>query len=368
MTFILKDFIHPSFKQIQVKDKIRYNNLLNLSTNELKHTILDKLDKKYRKNNLSDITRCYPCLVTPRLFLSKYFHLSDNQILLAPGSDLLINLVLLSFNRTKSIIICNPEYYSYRDYALLNGYKIINADIISTSKEESLITYIKLLMNTSSSIVVLSNPNGVTGLSIQIENMDNIAKICDKHNHLLIIDEAYSAFYKLDHRPLLKNYKNILILKTFSKSHGIAGLRFATAFGQNDLISSIRKTGIENAVSSVSINYFIFLIKHEDRINQIHNDILTAKKIFINFLYDEFPQWEVYKTSTHFCTIDVKDEKTALELIDIFKLKNIIIKFLGYVSQLNTCIRITISEGIYMKNVITIVKDYNLKNIEKKHL
>ena len=275
---------------------------------------------------------------------------------------------MLSFNQTKSIIICNPEYYSYRDYALLNGYKIINADVISKSKEENITNYIKLLMNTSSSLVVLSNPNGVTGLNIQIEDMNNIAKICHKHNHLLIIDEAYSAFYKLDHRPLLKKYKNIIILKTFSKSHGIAGLRFATAFGQNDLISSLRKTGIENAVSSVSINYFIFLIKHEERINQIHNDILTVKKIFIDFLKCEFPQWEIYNTSTHFCTIDVKDENTALELINIFKLKNIIIKFLGHVSQLNTCIRITTSEWMYMKNVITILKDYNLKNLEKKHL
>jgi histidinol-phosphate aminotransferase len=242
----------------------------------------------------------------------------------------------------------------------LNGYQIHSINIINQSTVGSLDQYLELLRNSPPSVVVLSNPNGVTGLCVEPENMLIIAETCLQQKHFFIIDEAYSAFYQLDHRPLLKDYPNILILKSFSKSHGIAGLRFAAAFGNPEAILCIRKTGIENAISSISISYYLFLLSQSERISKIQQDILLSKSVFTTFISKEFPHWECFATATHFCTIDVKSEAVAHALVAEFKQNDVIIKFLGDVSKLTTCIRITMVELAYMEKIFTIFQHYRI--------
>lgn len=363
MDFELNAFMTPTFNLVKPKIKKRYAETLNLSSNELHHPLLKELSQEFYVQSLENITRCYPNYAPTRDEIAQSFRINAEQILLTPGSDFTINLLLTHLGRHKSIILCNPEYYSYSDYALINGLNILKMNVHGERLDSMLEQYLQLLASTPQSIVVLSNPNGITGYSLSIEDIQKIADCCLRQHHLFLIDEAYADFYGLNHLSLLNEYKNIIIVKTFSKSHGIAGLRFSCVFANADLITYLRKTGVENAVSGISIAYFNFLLKKQNIITKIIEDVNRIKQHLIVFLSSQFPKWRIYNTFTHFLTADTHSQEIAETITQYFDNQKITIKHLGTISELQTCIRFTIPEESnldMLKNIFIQFKDVHL--------
>ncbi len=344
MVFQVKEFMNPTFNSIDNRVKKSYQGILNLSSNELHHPVLRELSQQFYHQHLGEITRCYPNYAPAQAEIAQLLKVSPEQVLLTPGSDFTINLLLTYLGNHKSVILCNPEYYSYNNYALINGLKIVKMDVQARRLDALLESYLDLIAMTQPSLVVLSNPNGITGYHLRFEDIQKIAKCCYEHNHLLLIDEAYTAFSRLNHLPLLNKYKNLIVMRSYSKSHGIAGLRFSCVFSSAEIIGYLRKTGVENAVSGISLAYFNFLLKNNNTINEILEDIDSIKQDMVAFLRGNFTSWNIYNTSTHFLTVDIHDKTTAKKITKFFDAHKIAIKCLDSVSDLKTCIRFTIPE------------------------
>ena len=88
--------------------------------------------------------------------------------------------------------------------------------------------------------VVLANPNAPTSIG---RDLDFIRKILDNNpDSVVIVDEAYVDFGGTTAIPLLKEYDNLLITRTFSKSRSLAGMRLGWAMGGEELISALYAT------------------------------------------------------------------------------------------------------------------------------
>ncbi len=85
--------------------------------------------------------------------------------------------------------------------------------------------------------VVFPNPNAPTGLALGIQDIEDIIK--NNKDTVVIVDEAYSAFGAVSAVPLVSRYENLLVVKTLSKSHSLAGLRSAYAIGSPELINGL---------------------------------------------------------------------------------------------------------------------------------
>ena len=89
--------------------------------------------------------------------------------------------------------------------------------------------------------VVLANPNAPTGIFVPISEIAALAESCREAGECLLVDEAYAAFAPETARPLLDRFDNLLIVRTLSKSHGLAGLRLGYALGSERLIGALRR-------------------------------------------------------------------------------------------------------------------------------
>lgn len=162
---------------------------------------------------------------------------------------------------------------------------------------------------------------------------------------------------------LLNLHENLIIVKTFSKSHGMAGLRFSCVFGCEKIITYLQKTGVENAVSAVSIAYFNYLLNNRERIKRIINDINIIKKQLVEYIKNLFPTWDVYTTDTHFLTIDTKEEIIAASITEVFQKNKIAIKHLGTISKLSTYIRFTIPELKHISKLKDVFVDFKKESV-----
>lgn len=86
--------------------------------------------------------------------------------------------------------------------------------------------------------VIVANPNAPTGIGIGLSEME---KFIAENDRIVIVDEAYMPFFNESAVPLTKKYKNLLVVKTFSKGYSLAGLRCGYAIGDVALISGLER-------------------------------------------------------------------------------------------------------------------------------
>ncbi|PKR77033.1 histidinol-phosphate transaminase [Halalkalibacillus sediminis] len=98
--------------------------------------------------------------------------------------------------------------------------------------------------------VIFPNPNAPTGVAMALDDIERILQ--NNRNQVVIVDEAYVEFGTETAVKLTKAYPNLLVTRTLSKSHALAGIRLGYAVGHEDLIEGLER--IKNSFNSYTIN------------------------------------------------------------------------------------------------------------------
>jgi len=106
------------------------------------------------------------------------------------------------------------------------------------------------LADADGKVLIVCNPNSPSGTFTPLEVIDALARGRDG---LVVVDEAYVDFAPATALSLLVRHRNLLVLRTFSKSFSLAGMRIGLAFGDRDLIAELTKVKDSYNVSRVAI-------------------------------------------------------------------------------------------------------------------
>ena len=171
--------------------------------------------------------------------ISKIKGVPVDNIFLGNGSDEAIDLCFRVFcNPGKdNVVAIEPTYGMYRVAADINDveYRPVLLD------ENFSLNADKLLQSTDerTKLIFICSPNNPSGNSLSPEE---IKKVLDGFNGIVVIDEAYSDFAKQPQfRNKLSEYPNAIVLNTFSKAWGCAGIRLGMAFASKEIISYFNK-------------------------------------------------------------------------------------------------------------------------------
>ena len=174
------------------------------------------------------------------------FEITPEMIFCGNGSDEVLSFVFYAFFDDDKKVV-TPEF-SYSFYPVYAGYYGIELEKVPLKPNFSLDTEKMLEFGKSSSGMIFANPNAPTGIALSTdqirEMLDNFPK--DK---VFVVDEAYADFGTESVIGLLKDYKNLLVVRTFSKSISLAGMRIGFTVGNPELIKAL--TTVKN-----SFNHF----------------------------------------------------------------------------------------------------------------
>ena len=164
--------------------------------------------------------------------LAEHLGLDPSQVLVGNGSDEILNFAFMAFcDEDHPAVFPDISYGFYPVFATLNRIpyrEIPLREDLSISVED----YI-----TGEGTVVIANPNAPTGLSLPQKEIERL--LADNPNRIVIVDEAYVAFGGESCLPLIDRYDNLLVVRTFSKSHSLAGARLGFAAGNSALIQDL---------------------------------------------------------------------------------------------------------------------------------
>lgn len=164
-----------------------------------------------------------------------------------PGNgsdDLLTMLVRAVAGPGRPVVFPTPTYVLYRTLA-----EIQEAPVVEVPFDDRFDLPVQALVAARGALTFVANPNSPSGTAASTERLSVLAGALDG---LLVIDEAYVAFADDDALVLVRRHPNVVILRTLSKSHALAGLRLGFAIAQPALIEGLAKVKDSYNVCAVS--------------------------------------------------------------------------------------------------------------------
>jgi histidinol-phosphate aminotransferase len=203
--------------------------------------------------------------------------------------------------------------------------------------------------------IVIANPNAPTGIFKDLSEVEAI--VAANQDVVVIIDEAYIAFGGESALPLLEQYDNIFITRTFSKDAALAGLRVGYGIGSPKLISVIN--AVKNSYNPYSVDLIAEALATAAVVDSAYYAQVNAE---ISVTRDWFSAelralgFEVLPSKTNF-VLTKPASISAREVFEFLQAKKIYVRYFGDKARLSDYLRISIGTQDEMSKVIQVIGD-----------
>ena len=338
--------IEPYVPGEQPRDK----KYVKLNTNENPYPPSKKVLEAV-KNSANEDLRLYPDPLCTELneTIANFYGLDKDNIFLGNGSDEVLAFSFMTFfSKDKTILFPDISYSFYPVYAEFFGlnYKMVPLD------EEFNIPLEELKKENGG--VILPNPNAPTGKYIDTDQLKELLEA--NKDTVVIIDEAYIDFGGESMVKYIKNYKNLLVVQTFSKSRSLAGGRIGFALGDKELIEGLNR--VKNSINSytidkVALNAGKAAIEDKEYFEETRNKIIKTRENIIKTLREM--GFKVLDSKANFVFASHKDFEGQY-LYEELRNRGVLVRFFNK-DRINKFLRITIGTDEEMNVLIEKLKE-----------
>jgi histidinol-phosphate aminotransferase len=191
-----------------------------------------------------ELTKIYlypegPCTVL-RKALAEKFAIPEEMAVISNGADNLIHMIANAFvNEGDEVVMADPTFSVYTNVTQIMGGKPIKVKLKDFTHDlDAMLNKV----NRKTKLVFICNPNNPTGTTVSLEAFGYFISHLPKRA-VVVLDEAYGDFVEDAFYPngldYIKERKQVIVLRTFSKVYGLAGLRIGYALGREDLVDCL---------------------------------------------------------------------------------------------------------------------------------
>ncbi|MBY0348043.1 MAG: histidinol-phosphate transaminase [Hydrotalea flava] len=260
-----------------------------------------------------------------------------SQIFLGNGSDECIDVLYRTFCEpgVDNVIICPPTYGMYEVSAAINNIEIRKAPLTEHFQLDTI--HLENLVDIHTKIIWLCSPNNPTGNSL---NRVDIETILNNYNGIVVIDEAYINFSRQkSFIQELSDYPNLVILQTFSKAWGLAGLRLGMAFAHEPIVEIMDKVKPPYNINQVTQDLVTDALQEVGMVNDMIKELVAMRGALAK-VFQQIPVVEkVYPSDANFLLVKVKN---ASSVYNYLLTKGIVVRDRSNVQLCEGCLRITI--------------------------
>lgn len=270
-----------------------------------------------------------------------------DQIFLGNGSDECIDILFRTFCEpgVDNVIVCPPTYGMYEVSAAINNVAVRKAALTHNFQLD--IVAIEKLVDSNTKIIWLCSPNNPSGNSL---NRTDIETVLNNFNGIVVIDEAYINFSRQkSFIQEIAEYPNLVILQTFSKAWGLAGLRLGMAFAQQTIIAIMDKVKPPYNINQLTQEIVTDALQEVGMVNDMIKEIVAMREALAK-VFMQIPVVEkVYPSDANFLLVKVKN---AQSVYNYLLTKGIVVRDRSNVILCNECLRITI--GTEQENTLLV--------------
>jgi histidinol-phosphate aminotransferase len=180
--------------------------------------------------------------------------LNPESVIPFAGSSEPLHYTVLAFtSKDKPLVVADPGYEAPMWAAQVNGAPVLKVPLADPKGAASHDVKAMLAASTTPGVIYICNPNNPTGTCTPRKDIEYIVAHAPK-DAIVLIDEAYIHLCDEPHSlDFVKEGKNVIVLRTFSKLYGMAGIRMGFAVGRPDLLAKITPLGGQNSLPITAV-------------------------------------------------------------------------------------------------------------------
>lgn len=271
--------------------------------------------------------------------LAHFLQVNPTQLTIGNGSENILELIAKTYLTENSAAVISQ--YAFLTIQLLIKSYGAKMHTIPANNFGHDIRQMIAAIDDKTRVIFIVNPNNPTGTYTNAEDMLLLLNSVPS-NVLIVVDEAYHEYIQqpdyLDLLPLLNQYSNLLITRTFSKAYGLAGMRLGYSISSPDIADMLNRARLPFNVNSIAATAACAALQDQEHIKKS----IQLNKLGMNFLEDEFKKLAIsYIPSLgNFITIDVKQD--AMEIYQKLLYLGVIVRPLGAYGM-PTHLRVTVA-------------------------
>lgn len=278
---------------------------------------------------------------------------SPENILLGVGSDEPIDLLFRAFCRPgiNNVVAIDPTYGMYKVCADINDVEyrpvVLNEDFDFSPD--------KLLdaCDENTKLIFLCSPNNPTGNALSVTK---IVEVLTRFSGIVIVDEAYIDFSSQpSFLKKLNEYPNLVVLQTFSKAWGSAGIRLGMAFASSEIISIFNKIKYPYNINKLTQEHALILLSHQDQVRLWVKELIDERNELARQLAAFSFINKIYPSDANFLLVKTND---AQRLYNYLVTKGIIVRNRSNITLCMGCIRITVGTSEENQILLDALKEY----------
>jgi len=282
--------------------------------------------------------------------LSKFLKVSPTMIGVGNGSDQILDLLLSNFCTKKTrVLTSEPTFGFFEERCKLYSIPTVK---IPFSKDMTLDLEKFLQKSKNADLLYLDSPNNPTGFQFAKKELEKLIK---NFSGPVIIDEAYVEFGDYSILNLVKTQKNLIVVRTFSKEFGLAGLRLGYFIANKALIDVFsRIIQYPYPLNTIAIESGILALQKSKLMSESATLIKKERKRIIENLR-KIEAFEVFNSNANFVLFDAKgaDRRIYTALIE----QGISIRKLGKIGKHKGCLRVTVGTKEMNSKFLLAIRD-----------
>lgn len=302
----------PGLRIEEVRRRYKLEKIVKLASNECPlppfAPVLDLIPiwaaelNRYPDNECSEV----------REALSLHLQVRPENLLVGNGSgEVLLAVFMAAVGEESSVVFAHPSFLLYRIYCSILGARALAVPLLRGRHD---LEGMARMVDSSTRLVIVCNPNNPTGTYVTAEELHWFLDAVPE-DVLVVVDEAYYEYSDAPDYPRLLpeavRRPNVLVLRTFSKIYGLAGLRIGYGVGNELLVSEIRKVQGPFTVNDLAQRAAVESLKHQELVRE--RAALNSRER--DRLYSEYAQLglEFLPTQGNFIYVHLGQEGEAVE-------------------------------------------------------
>lgn len=260
---------------------------------------------------------------------------ADNIVVGNGSDDLLERIAHLFLEKGEQAITISPTFSMYRFAVNLQRAKLVEVPL----KEDFSLDVDGMLSNVTSKtkVLFLCSPNNPTANQFGI---DEIKYLVESFPGVVVVDEAYVEFADYSVVPLIKEYENLIVVRTFSKAFGLAGLRLGYCIADIEIIKALSESvSSPFSVNTVSLKVGAKILENRAIVEEAIRKVRAEREKLVKALND-INGVKAFNSKTNFVLFRM--ENPLDNVYNSLLQKGVLVRKIGNVLSFQNCFRATV--------------------------
>lgn len=273
----------------------------------------------------------------------------EDEVLIGNGSDEVLDLIAKVFlsSEGREAIVVDPTFEMYKFYTSIAGGR--TKQVLATGDFDLSAESVLSAVDDSTKVIFICSPNNPTGKQF---NRDEILRIVEESGRVIVLDEAYADFAPYSLSGECTEYENLLVLRTFSKAFGMAGLRAGYCLGNARLLEWLKAAQSPFSVNSIA-QEMVRLVLENKKVYESFIRQVVEERNYLTAELEMLSGVDPYESDANFILFRLPKGIDSGEVVRRLGECGLDVRDRGSLPLLENCVRVTVS-----------TRENNLKFIE----